>query len=216
MVLFSSVGAIATEFETTNIDQDLQDRIWNNLQLKVSKDREMRDTFCSFHVNKNGEIAIGLCNNTINVYGSDNQFLYSISFQGTGSYSLEWDEHDLNIYLVRGGIAVEIDSSGNLIEMREIITNSQHNNSYWIKLRNPSKIINDNKYEMRNEHGFLNIFVAQSYSKLVKTDTNGDELVIYDVSSKHRITIIMGVAGVLLLTVTVIFSILGYWKKLKQ
>lgn len=213
--LFPSVSATSTGFETTKIDQELQERVWNNIELKVSKDIEVKDVFYSYHVNEAGDLAIGLRNRIVNVYDSDNRFLYSITFQGAGSYSIEWKENNLLLYLVRSDIAVEIDSSGNLITMREIITNSQHNNAYWNKLRDPTKIFNDNIYEMRNEHGFLNFFTMY-YSKLVKTNADGKEFVIYDVSSKHRTTLIVSFVGVLLFTSIVTGTVLRYWTKLRQ
>lgn len=159
------------------------------MQLVVSEDLEYKNTICSFDVNDFGQVALGLCNHTINVYNSNNHFQYSYTFQSAGDYYVEWGKGCLIIYFVRSHIAVAVDSLGNLVEMRDIDINSLHNSHYWRNLRQTSKKINNSDYVIKKDLGLLNYF-ASSYSKLVKTDSNGIEYVVYDATNIHKRLII--------------------------
>jgi hypothetical protein len=199
-----------TRFITSNVSLEVQDRVWKNVQLVKSDNPEMQSGISTFDVNNSGQIAIGLSNKKINIYDTDGQFQYGYSFSTAGDYEMEWDKQNLIIYLVRSDIALKVDSEGNYLEL-ESIDNSIENNSYWNYLeRKTSQTSGGNYYEVNNKKG-INIF-ATNYSRLVKTDSNGIETIIYDVSKTKmasQVTIILLVIG--LITITTLIIIEG-WK----
>jgi len=206
----NSVHAMETGFETRDLSQELQDRIWGNIQLSVSESKPTNAAICSFDVNENGDIALGLCNNTINIYDSNGQYQYSYFFTTSGSYSVEWDNDKLLIFLVRSSALLQVDSKGKLVEMKKA-TETADNSIYLISLRKPRRTVNDSVYVIKNELGFFNLIIRSSYSKLVKTDANGTQTVIYDVSRSYNRTFIIGFIAFIIFATTVIGSLARYY-----
>lgn len=121
VILFCNGGmAMETGFESKIMDQYLQNQYWERIQLSVTSIEDSSSKTCSFDVSENGQIALGLCNNTISIYDSDSTFQRSYQFNTYGSYFVEWDNNNLNIFLVRSSLIVQVDNDGNLTEIREV------------------------------------------------------------------------------------------------
>lgn len=132
--------------------------------------------FECFDINAIGDVALGFSDvrghNYIIVYNSKCEFKYALSYNGVGSYGLEWDGCNIIIYSVRGEWAVLVDEFGTIMEVKEIQRNLK-NDSYWRNNIFASKrIVEDTIYEADTLLG--------NYSRLVKLTPDGQEQVIFE------------------------------------
>lgn len=102
----------------------------------------------------------------------------------------------LNIYLVRGGISVVIDSEGKVKSVLEIQKTTE-NNDYWNnRIFSNSRKIGDTEYVIENDMGIFNLF-ASSYSQVVVVNENGEKSIIYDVNSAQLLKTVAVCVGIL-------------------
>ena len=68
-----------------------------------------------FSVNENGEIAIGCSDSeqkTVCIYADNGKFQYGYSFECSGSFGIEFENNNLNIYFVRSDVAIAVNQMG--------------------------------------------------------------------------------------------------------
>ena len=220
-LLANAVGAVTTNmgFTTESLSEDDINTVLKNLNISILTEEPPKKSIQCFDVNENGLIAIG-CNNsdnnkTVCIYTSNGDFQYGYSFKTNGNVGVELHENILMIYLVRGGIAISIDSMGEIKSVCKIQKTTE-NTSYWnnyVYLTN--REVDGNKYTIKNKMGIFNIF-ASSYSQLVVTNTNGEDRVIYDVSSIQFSNTIVAFIGVLVFVCLVVSLIIWRCIKLKR
>ena len=207
---FLRVSAMNTGFSTTAVNEKEQETFWNNLELSLLTDEVRGGKIKCFDVDAEGRVAIGLTGprgKYISVYDSDGAFQYGYSFDCGQDYGVQWDGTNLLLYFVRSDMAVSLDESGQKTELRAI-EQTIENNSYWNHVVfSDVKTVGEVKYEMRNRMGPLNLF-ASSYSQLVKTDGNGDETILYDVSRRQLLQTVAGILAVLAFLTIAIATIL--------
>jgi len=173
--------ALDTGFITTEINEDSKKEYWDSISPVLSKiDPEHNHSIVCFDVNKNGDVAIGFDNLSVAVFDKDGNYQYKITFSAMGSYYVTWNENNIVLLFIRGYFAIEIDNNGNLVDMYNII-NCTKNNDIWRDLDNlTTKVSGDNKYEMKNDKSYLDIFTVQTHSKLVQVNEIGNEKVFYE------------------------------------
>ena len=131
------------------------------------------------------------------MYDSEGVFQYGYEFECDGNFGLEWDDNNIIIYFVRSNVAALFDASGTNLELK-IIQNTTNNNDYWNHFVEATKrTMNEEQYIMRNNMGLLNLF-ASSYSQLIRIDTDGNVISIYDVGHEYNIKFIIGLIAVIL------------------
>lgn len=184
-----SAFAIYEAFNYESVSEEIQTNFINNINISLLSEEPKKQPIEVFDINKNGLIAIGnehLDYKTVCIYSDEGVFQYGYKFNCSGSFGVEWNENNINIYFVRSDISVEVDSSGNIKEVLKIQNNTQ-NNYYWnnVVFAN-KKELNNTVFSLENDMGILNLF-SSDYSQLVKTDYTGDESIIYDVNSEKVI-----------------------------
>ncbi|MHB8961559.1 MAG: hypothetical protein ACYC5K_00180 [Saccharofermentanales bacterium] len=213
------VMAMNTDFELETINDETRANIVGNLNIILVNTPVKNIPISCFDVNEYGDIALGfndLSNKSICVYNSDGSFKYGYSFMTNGRFGVEWDEANLIIFFVRGDIAAQVDDNANVIDVKKI-SNSFQNNSYWNhKVFSTIRTENDTTYMLRNDLGLLNLFAMSTYSKLIKTNGDGSELVLYDVSSDLAIKIITFGIIILFTIIIAVIVILKQFKSLQE
>ena len=203
VILLSVIGidviAANTGFSIEPVANDISDKFLEHIDLNVMSSEPDRKPIDCFSVNEDGMIAVGCSDKghkTVCIYSSNGDFQYGYDFQCTGSFGVEFQDDVLKIYFVRSDIALDINSEGEVVNIGAI-PNTIENNSYWNdSVFKTTREVGGSEYTIQNDMGIFNVFMS-TYSQLIVTDTNGEEITIYDVSSFQK-------AKVALLTVFVV------------
>lgn len=210
-------GAVNQGFSTEPFPQEDMDTLLANIHLVLLQNEPNPKSIECFDVNQDGQIAIGFSKfeeKTICVYTSEGDFQYGYQFQDSGSFGVEWVGNRLNIYIVRGSIAIGVNPDGEIESVLKIL-NTSENNDYWNNsVFSTKRNLGDSEYVLQNDMGIFNLF-ASSYTTLV-VNTNGESKVIYDVSSSHLAeTIVVSIMIVSFVGFTA-FIALHHYKKQKS
>lgn len=205
-----NVFAMNTGFSISEMNSKDQHTFLSNINLSPIYDEPQKGTITCFDVNESGLIAIGFAsseNKHISVYDATGKFQYGYIFNCNQSFGIQWDSDNLIIYFVRSDVAASFNSDGINVELKRI-EDTIDNNSYWNhSVFSKEKTIDGNKYTIKNNMGMLNIF-ASSYSQLLKTDSNGNETIIYDVSATQMTKTLLITIAVLIFVALVIAIII--------
>ncbi len=214
---FINAFAMNTGFSTNKMSAEEQQVFLSNIKLSQMSDEPQKNAIVCFDVSNTGFIAIGsasLDNKYISVYDSSGEYLYGYVFNCNQSFGVQWDGTNIIIYFVRSDVAASFDSNGTNIELR-IIEDTTENNSYWNHyVFSKEKTFDGNRYTIKNNMSLLNVF-ASSYSQLIKTDSNGNETIIYDVTKTQMPKTVLAIIAVLLFIVLVINVIIRQGFKAK-
>ena len=164
----------------------------NNAKIHFLESEPSRLAIECFDVNKDGIIIIGssnMDNRYICVYDADGNFLYGYTFESNGSFRVEWDDSDnITVYYVRSDIVHTINTNGETLQVRRMLDTGK-NRDYWRNEVNAtSKTVLGTEYKLQKGMGILGFF-SSSYSKLVAVNNDGEERIIYDVSSVHSLKV---------------------------
>ena len=180
----ANAATINTGFSTNELSTEAKNTILDNINLSYIKEEPKKSMFDCFDVNVNQMIAIGYSNSsikTVSVYSSKGIFQYGYTFNCMGDFGLEWDENNLNIYLVRSNAIVSVNSKGKILSILEV-QNTTDNNSYRNHyIYSKKRTVGNTEYHMKNDSGALNVF-ATAYSQLVFVNEQKQETIIYDAS----------------------------------
>ena len=181
-----SVSAMETGFEVGELSEEEKNTVLTNVALSSIKQEPAKQPIACFDVSDTGLIAVGQesssSKKTICVYSADGVFQYGYTFSCTGSFGVEWDRENLNIYLVRGDVLLSVTSNGDVVgitEVQDTIENTSYINRH---IHATQKTVGDTTYCIRTDIGLLNVF-APAHSQIVVTDSAGAEQIIYDVNS---------------------------------
>lgn len=147
-----------------------------------------------FDVYEDGTFAIG-CEDYnrkyVYVYSAKKEFLYGYSFSCSGSFEIELLADSINIYMVRGDKLVNLGSNGEVLSYEKIL-DLDENWSYWNEVRKTEKKVDDKTYSLKDRA----LLIFPSYAKLVVTDSEGNEEILYegkDFSNKDKFALIAGI-----------------------
>ena len=169
----------------------------------------------SFDISDDGEILLGFEGNEFAVV--DEMGVVNLyEFTNDGIFYVKWNDDNILLLLVRGSIVVEIDTDGQLVNMIKADESSSHNNSLWNYISR-KKCISQGEYSycVRNDMGLFNFFTS-SYSQLIKTDSNGNTTVIYDISDAIIAKSILLLFCVVILIAVVVKSVVIESEKYKK
>ncbi len=213
-----NTSAMNTGFTTSEMNAKEQHIFLSNINLSPIYDEPQKGTITCFDVSKSGLIAIGFTsseNKHISVYDTTGKFQYGYIFNCNQSFGVQWDNANLIIYFVRSDVAASFSSDGANVELKKI-EDTMDNNSYWNHfVFSKEKTIDGNKYVIKNSMGVLNIF-SSSYSQLLKTDSNGNETVLYDVSTTQATKTIFIFIAVLIFVALVTAVIIWQFFRAKR
>lgn len=221
-LLFAGLPVSASKaygFDTVTLSEDKVKQIWENINVRTITDpvslSNIELPIVSFDVSENGEILLGFKENKIAVIDED-EVLHFFEFVTAGSYYVQWNDHNILLLLVRSSVVVELSQDGQLVNMILTDDHSMQNQSLWRQLINKTQInIGQSSYSMRNDMGILNFF-ASSYSQLVKTDSNGNSTMIYDVNSAQLAGTIIELIFVFIFCAIVVLGIAFPFFKMKR
>lgn len=222
LLLFNNVCidgfAMNTGISTEPMSQTNVQKLQENLKLSVLAEEPQRETIRCFDVNEHGLIAIG-CENvkgrTVCIYTSDGEYQYGYQFQCMGSFGVELIEDLLIIYLVRGDIALAIDSGGEIINAVRLQETAESNSNWIRQVFSKERKTDEYVYVLKNDLGIFNTF-ASSYSQLIKIDKNNEEYIIYDVNTDQLLRVIISIIGVLCFAGVVILVLIDQTTKQKK
>ena len=215
-------STFASDFGMDTIPMEASEieKIWKNVQMrKVEPSVEILSPIISFDVSPNGDVAIGLKENEIRIFDSNNVLVSCLKFNNTGSYYIRWNEANLVIFCVRGSLLLEVTSSGDFVRMCEIDEQSLSTVKAWYQVRqNREKMVSGCTYKVKNNMGaFYNTFAAGSYSQLEKTDVDGKAILLYDVNTqllqKRIVITILILTGLEIVIASFIRSFIVYYVK---
>lgn len=221
LIVFSGcINALAmnTGFSTEEMNSEEQHTFLSNINLTLISDEPQKSTFTCFDVSESGQVVIGFANaqkKYISVYDATGGFQYGYVFNCNQSFGVQWDSANLIIYFVRSDVAASFDSNGDNVELRTI-EDTADNNSYWNRcVFSKEKMINTNRYTAKNNMGILNMF-ASSYSQLLKTDSNGNETIIYDAGTTQTAQTVLFIIAVLIFAAIVIALVIRQFLRAKR
>lgn len=200
--------AVNTNFSISNITEEKKNTVINNLDISLIEEPSKTTIEC-FDVNDNGMIALGHTdynNAIISIYDSNGIFKYGYSFKYNASFGIEWNNDDINIYLIRSDILVVLDPDANVVDV-VAVNNTVENDRYKNDcVLSSEKMVGDAKYSLRNNMGILN-FVSTSYSQLIKTSSDGEEIILYNVNNFQTIKTIVFVCCAVAFVALAIYTI---------
>ena len=217
-VCVAKVDAMNTVFSTKELTEEERSTFVSNIGLAlINKEPDKRSILC-FDVNEQGMIAIGRESSQGKetcVYSSDREFLYGYTFNSSGSFGVEFDDELINIYFVRSDIIISLDADGNILDVKAVETTRENNTYISDLLYTTTRTIGNNTYQIKNSLGILDI-VTVSYSQIVVTEANGEERLIYDVSSQHLSKTIVSAIAIGILIFVIVAVVVYQNKTLKM
>lgn len=123
MVLpFLNKAAVAeTGFSTEPLSAESQKSMLEFMAIERLDSEPESDGIICFDVNEDGLIALGFdypgTKRLISVYSQYGEFQYGYTFNDYGTFDVEWDQHLLNIYSVRGGCVISVDQQGRVVDL---------------------------------------------------------------------------------------------------
>ena len=206
------------EFETEEMSVNDIESFLDNVNLFLVNTEPAQKPIKCFDANEQGMVAIGTedgNNKAIAIYSGNGIFQYGYRFQTEGSYGLELNNEELKIYFVRSDVAISISLSGELKNVSRISDTSE-NNTYWNRyVRATNRNKGEYRYVLRNDIGILGVF-ASSYSQLYRTDSFGNEQLVYDANSFQFFNILIMFLGILVFVCIVVIVIIKEFKKLQR
>ena len=215
------VLAISNEIETESFDQIREAEVLSHINISLLTEEAEKWPIECFDVNENGMIVLGLADpefhsgrNCLYVYSSDGVFQYGYSFECDGTFYVEWNQDNIEIYLVRSDIVVILnpkEQTQSAVQVKDVTEGDRYINNV---LRLREREVGDTKYIMQSDMGILNLF-ATSYSQVLVV--NGEETVmIYDVNSNAISIVIFTVAGICLFVGLALLCLLIYCLRLRS
>lgn len=153
------------------------------LDISTFQEEGMKHTIKTFDVNDDGWYAIayngwvfaGSNDNVISVYNSLGEFQYGFTFDAVGDYGVDLLENNVILYLARSNALVEIDSTGKCVNGEPTrYANLVGADAYY----RTSKQVGSVCYSLERDIGLF----AGHYSRLVRTDAAGNEMILHDVT----------------------------------
>ena len=218
MLNVKDVFAMDTGFSTEPLSEADKNNFLSNANISILDTEPKKEAIECFDVNEEGMIAIGhkasdykiLC-----IYTHDGAFQYGYKFNCSGSFGVEWDGNNINIYFARSDVIVAVNTIGEIMDVRKV-QNTIDNNSYRNHfIFSNERIVDDTEYTIRNDMGVFNLF-ASSYSQLVASKSTGETNVLYDANLTQYMNTLALFIVVLIFVTFVVFGIIWQFIKLKR
>ncbi len=217
MLLLLFVGSHASalsvcDFETTELSNETKHKIWNNINVNVIAYEKPLDDMAlpivGFDVSADGIFLIGFKDNKVALVDQNKNVLKLFKFSNEGSFYVNWsDDNNILLLLVRGSIIVEMSPDLELISINKVSDNSLTNNSLWNEISGKTHVEFDEcSYYIKNKSVILKIF-SSSYSQLIKTDSEGNSTVIYDISKIQTPKTVFCIIAIVIFVAVVILII---------
>lgn len=180
VVLFSCLflNIHASSLELIPLDDDVIERVKNNINIKTTKNQINSHAIQCFDVSESGMIALGF-GGIVCIYDENFEFCYSHEFENDGSYYIQWVGDNLAIHRVRSSIYLIINGDSEIIEYYDVLDTPENNEYLRNNVYSNSRKIDENVFVIRDA-GLT--YFSPGCSQFVKVDADGNQTVLYDVS----------------------------------
>lgn len=212
------VNAMNTGFAVEPKPLNEKNTFISNVNISLLEEEPVKASIACFDINGSGFIAIGQSKSekkTIGVYSNEGIYQYGYTFNCSGSFGLEWDEKNLNIYFVRSDVIVSVAPNGEILDVVDVQETKENNLYKNHLLYATERTIGDREYIIKNDMGIFNL-IAPSYSQIVVRDIAGEECVIYDVNEAQLSKMITILVIILVLVSTVVVAVVRNCMKLMR
>ncbi len=207
--------AMNTGFATEDFTEEKKAQIMENIDITLFTTTPQKRGILCFDVNEKGMIAVyqeHSDNKEVCIYTSQGEFLYGYSIKTNGSIRVEWDNENINVLFVRGGILASVDPKGNILDLKEV-PSTVENSIYLLDLESTYRKVGETKYRIRNDQGLILNVLTFSFSQIVVMDPDGTERIIYDINTEQLIKKILILILISICVTTVIVGIVREFKK---
>lgn len=133
-MLILNFTAINCSAETTPEDisfvlqEDIIDKRF--CDIKMLKEENKSYAIQCFDVSVQGNVAVGLSDDIVNIYDSNNNFMCGYEINSKGIYALRWENENLYIYFLRYNTAILLSMQGNILNTYTIKVNDNYNDIF--------------------------------------------------------------------------------------
>jgi len=221
-ILCCSIPAMAAYdggFNITGHTEEGLSTLLKNLDADILTKEPQNQKINSFSVSNSGSFAIVIEDyvfRTICVYNPEGVFQYGYRIETEGEVGTEFCGEQLFIYHSRSGIVYSLDENARVREIwnveptRENYSYAHYNENGIFSER---KIINGKTYALSN-NSFLDRF-ASSFTKLIVTDSFGNQKILYDAGSTVP-SMIFDAIGILIPVAGTIFGLLVLFERRRK
>lgn len=176
-VLVSAQQSFSAEAVLNGTERPAPLEYLENIQFEKTDTETLNAGIKNFDISSNGNVAVGMDNNTVNIYDSEGNYLYGYSFDISGDYKCYWEKSEFALYDVRSHIKTLV--SENEVKVYDIDVNE---GSEFMKkyLTDKEKSYKGNKYILRKKYKYLNVFLP-NYDIFSIMDKDGNEKIVIDV-----------------------------------
>ena len=210
--------ALALTIDVSNLPESDRESSLAYSQLIPLDSAIERQPISCFDISENGWIALGFEKSTeksICVYDQDGLFQYGYAFENYGTISLGWNDDKLDILLNRGGHLMTLDQKNKILIVIDTRNLPSDSRAYKNSMRPFESLKVENRtYTLEHNLGFLRIF-APGYARLVVTDEDGLQQIIYDATEFYNARFVLTVLLVLGIISYTIIMLLPYFQKRK-
>lgn len=209
-----SVCAIETGFSIRELSDEEYENFISNVDICLITREPNKKAVSCFDVNEQGLLVVGCEDSeykTVCIY-SNGDFLYGYEFYSTGSFGVEWDNENLNIYFVRSDVIVCVNESADIIDICKVENTSENNTYYNNYFLSTKKTVSGTEYKLKKDMGILNV-ITPKYSMVIAVSQDDVETVIYEEDVDYGTSIIVNFALVIVFLAIVAFGVIIYFRR---
>lgn len=157
-----------------------------------------------YDVSDTGMVALGFTRpghgRYVAVLDGGGMFRYGYVFTCRGEFLLDWDHEGLGIIWVRSNVRAVFDEEGECLSIAEYGTDSA-SGRYLNRLRQPARRVGEVTWILRSDSP-----LALNYARLVRTDADGNEMVLHEASGTAGASVIVVCAVAVFVTGCIIIA----------
>lgn len=206
-ILTFALPSKAYDFETIPLSQEEQLSFWESIDLHpVEIPTRFDSVINSFDVSKDKKIVLALDNFQILVLDSSFHPIVMFEFSAYGSYYVHWEGENIVLRLVRSDSLVSFALNGDMVEIEDYAVNDINVSIGNTQTHKTSMLVDGTEYYVRKTSDPVsNFFMGYSYHQLVCRQSDGTEILLYDVSNNHSATFIWAILIIAVIGIITIF-----------
>lgn len=163
------------------VPQEEKEALLGENPVRLLREKTGEWSITCFAVSEDGRIAVGFQpfdEGVVYICDENGAFLYGYSFSCAGNYAISFDGENLTICFYRSNLVWTIDPNGNMVDVQRIGTGT---------IYKPTQLQSGSRcYKLAREIRLDD----EEYARLVVTDKNGTERIVYDVTTEHNAKVI--------------------------
>ena len=207
---FVCLRTVNASFEYEELPKETAEKVFQNIGITKFDNPNYTGKFKSFGASENGNYSIGYkewSRGYVLIFDKDGVYISGFAFDIYGDFYIELSDDFLTIYTVRGEHAIEIDYDGKMISVKSI-PNTMENNSYWYKLQANKKSVGEYAYSTGG--------IFMEYSKLIRTDENGNQSVLYEAGALGKIAVTLPLVALIVFPIAITLTAIIIIRKAKR